>query len=439
MVVRQSSPLAWRPPRGAHSVSAESVPGSGGSMQVRLSEITVAARARLAPLTAEVAGYIVWLVATEALADARSVSAERIGVTAAGEVTLAAGEPEPALDSERELRRLLGDLLALCQSGTPALKRASERAASGDLESLQRELGAALIPINHAASRRALARLYRETDRAREELVAPVVIVEDDDAPGATATVTLPSPGPLPSLLEPDWATPTSGVLQRCDTMPSAPAELVLEPEAELEPSDEAPPPWLAVALCDQPGTAAHARHGESEPPATVGTTLRSAVAAELLEIDVQFARDTERPRPGWPAEWHADSPALPGAELVPAPLAVPPSWNDHELEAAAPETVPDESQRRTPPGLATVARLGELEVSPETIAAREPQTLRVSTPAESGIAARHRSDLGQLLSRFLSDSGSDERITKDLRRSMGLELEAERLSEDERSRAVGS
>jgi hypothetical protein len=129
----------------------------------------------------------------------------------------------------------------------------------------------------------------------------------------------------------------------------------------------------------------------------------------------------------------------LPGAELAPAPVAVAPAWNDHELEAAAPETMPEESQRRTQPGLAAVAWLGAIEVSPDTIAAGEPQTLRVSTPVESGIAARHRSDLGQLLSRFLSDSGSDERITKDLRRSMGLELEAERLSEDEQSRAVGS
>ncbi|MET0411415.1 MAG: hypothetical protein ABW217_08955, partial [Polyangiaceae bacterium] len=303
---------------------------------------------------------------------------------------------------------------------------------------------------NHAASRRALARLYRETDRARVELVAPVVIVEDDDAPRPTATVTLPSPAPVASLLE----TPISGVLQRCDTMPSALGEIVLESETELESPGLAPPPWLTVALCDAPGTAANVVQGESQAPATVSATLRSAVDSELLEIDVQFARDTERPRPGWPREWHADSPALPGVELVPAQramafawnepecapatLAAALEWNDQELEATAPETMPQESHRRTQPGLSAIAWLGEIEVPPHRIGAGEPQTLRVSSPAESGIEARHRSDLGQLLSRFLSDSGSDERITKDLRRSMGLELEAERLSEDERSRAVG-
>lgn len=444
-------------------------------MQVRLSEITVAARARLAPLTAEVAGYIVWLVAAEALAESRCVSAERIGVTGAGEVTLAPGDPESALESERELRRLLGDLLGLCQSRTPALKKACERVASGDLEALQRELGAALIPINHAASRRALARLYRETDRARVELAAPVMIVEDDEAPLATATVTLPSPAPDPSLLESSWETPLSGVLQRCDTQPSAPGELalVIEPEpAEPEPPAEDAPPWLLETLSEEAREAqsvipdasvmqdasliadmseleldasrAQASVNEpvaSEAPATVSTTLRSAVDAELLEIDVQFARDTERPAPGWPSEWHADSPALPGAEPVAPRMAVVLTQQE-PLSAAAEEqeVAPEESLRRTQPGLAAVAWLSDIEVADGAATLREPATLRVSVPAESGVEARHRSDLGQLLSRFLSDSGSDERITKDLRRSMGLELEAERLSvEDERSRAVGS
>lgn len=442
-------------------------------MQVRLSEITVAARARLAPLTAEVAGYIVWLVAAEALAESRCVSAERIGVTVAGEVTLAPGDPESALESERELRRLLGDLLALCQVRTPALKKACERVASGDLEALQRELGAALIPINHAASRRALARLYRETDRARVELAAPVMIVEDDEAPLATATVTLPSPAPDSSLLEASWETPLSAVLQHCDTQPSAPGELALVIEAELaerEPPAEVAPPWLLETLSREAREAASvtpdvsvmldasaiADMGEvdaspaqaslneplaSEAPATVSTTLRSAIDAELLEIDVQFARDTERPAPGWPSEWHADSPALPGAAPVAPRMAVVLTREESPLAAAEElEEAPEESLRRTQPGLAAVAWLSDIEVADGAATMREPQTLRVSVPAESGVEARHRSDLGQLLSRFLSDSGSDERITKDLRRSMGLELEAERLSgEDERSRAVGS
>lgn len=404
-------------------------------MQVRLSEITVAARARLAPLTAEVAGYIVWLVATEALVQSRSVSAERIGVTAAGEVTLAVGEPEPAQDSERELRRLLGDLLSLCQSSTPALKRACERPASGDLEALQRELGAALIPINHAASRRALARLYRETDRARVELIAPVVIVEDDESREPGATVTLPSPGPVASLLEPGWDAPTSAVLQRCDTEPSAPAELADEPE--LDALAAAREVWSGLLPADDSGSIA-SEDGESQAPATVSTTLRSAIDAELLEIDVQFARDTERPRANWPAAWHLDSPASPAARSRPEPELAELAGSEPALAGPGPDTLPAASLERTQTGLSAVAWLAQIEVTGGP-GADDPHTLRVSTPAESGVEERHRSDLGQLLSRFLSDSGSDERITKDLRRSMGLELEAERLSEDERSRAVGS
>jgi hypothetical protein len=426
-------------------------------MQVRLSEIALAARHRLAPLTAEVAGYIVWLVTAEALTASRCVSAERIGVTLLGEVMLAAGEPEPALASERELRRLLGSLLGLCQASTPALRKASERVASGDLEALQAELGAALIPINHAASRRALARLYRETDRARAELVVPVVILDDAPAPSAGESA-LTQPSPLAADadgLEPGWETPLGSVLQRRDLgsgeRPAAlevefsDAALVFEPELRVgAPADDRAPPWIDVTACPEPVEAVADGALRSEPaPARSGTTLRSAVEAELLEIDVQFARDTERPAPGWPSEWRSDTPSPGTAHPETQPSAGNElSWDEPELDAFAaqsPETPPAESHRRTQPGLAPVAWLTDTSVFEAASEARAPsQTLRVTEPAPSGVTDRHRSDLGQLLSRFLSESGSDERITKDLRRMMGLELEAERLSEDEPPRAVG-
>jgi hypothetical protein len=433
-------------------------------MQVRLSEIALAARHRLAPLTAEVAGYIVWLVTAEALAQARSVSAERIGVTAVGDVTLAAGEPAPPIDIERELRSLLGSLLGLCQASTPALKKASDRPALGDLEALQGEIAAALIPINHAASRRALARLYRETDRARAELVVPVVIVEDGpDAlvEGAPARVSDAQPSPALDLgLEPGWETPMSAVLQQGNTelmARSAPAPeveisdaaLVFEPETRSSaPVRDEPPSWIESlgsgepledfdpSLLDSDGSAA-ASGGSN-------TMLRAARDADVLEIDVQFARDTERPAPGWPSEWCSETPAHgavePSATLDSSDAGS--SSGDRELDDAAvlaAETPPVASHRRTQPGLAPLSWLPEIAAPALADTGRQEQTLRVTEPAPSGVADRHRSDLGQLLSRYLSESGSDERITKDLRRAMRLELEAERLSDDAPKRAVGS
>jgi hypothetical protein len=49
----------------------------------------------------------------------------------------------------------------------PALRRASERRDEVGLAALVRELENALIPVNRAAAKRALARLHRETERAR--------------------------------------------------------------------------------------------------------------------------------------------------------------------------------------------------------------------------------------------------------------------------------
>jgi hypothetical protein len=440
-------------------------------MQVRLSEITLAARHRLAPLTAEVAGYIVWLATAEALAEPRAVSAERIGITALGEVTLAAGDVEPALASERELRQLLSCLLGLCRSGTPALLRAAARNAIGDLEALQAELGAALIPINHAASQRALARLYRETDRARAELAGPVVIVEDEpepieDAPtplviiedepaplARTSVLTQPSlelPAPSESL-EPGWDALASSVLQRCDTELCAPPDAAVRDFALAFAADvgaseavaDEPPPWIEVTEWVEPPSS---EVGASEPerasaaPAISGTTLRSAVAAELLEIEVQFARDTERPAPGWPSEWQSTpTPSTIEAPVTHASDEGMQTWGASELGEIAPETSPVASHRRTQPGLAPLTGLAPLAIAELDFERAEgAQTLRVTQSVSSDVMDRHRSDLAELLSRFLSDSGSDERITKELRRLMGLELEAERLSE-EPPRAVGS
>src|SRR6185503_20849507 len=56
-------------------------------------------------------------------------------------------------------------LLDASGSGTPALTAAAKRKPGNGLPALVEELEAALIPVNRAAGRRALARLARETKR----------------------------------------------------------------------------------------------------------------------------------------------------------------------------------------------------------------------------------------------------------------------------------
>src|SRR5690606_11480593 len=86
-----------------------------------------------------------------------------------GGVRLLAGEPASDSEAERQLRALLAELLQAASSLTPALVRASRQVPLSGLAGFVAELESALIPVNRAAGRRALARLARETSRAREQ------------------------------------------------------------------------------------------------------------------------------------------------------------------------------------------------------------------------------------------------------------------------------
>ncbi len=68
-------------------------------------------------------------------------------------------------DAEGSIRAILTRLLEASGSQTPALASAARRRPSAGLGTLVEELEAALIPVNRAAGRRALARLAREVKR----------------------------------------------------------------------------------------------------------------------------------------------------------------------------------------------------------------------------------------------------------------------------------
>ncbi len=166
-------------------------------MTVSLLEIIAAARARLAPLAAESAGYLVLGVADHVASAPRVTGPEWVELSSDGLVRLARGEaseaPEGGPSPERSLRRLLAQTLEVSSSVGPALRRAAERADDVGLATLVRELETALIPVNRAAARRALSRLYRETARVRDAgklellLLAPAAAYAELPAPPAAA------------------------------------------------------------------------------------------------------------------------------------------------------------------------------------------------------------------------------------------------------------
>ncbi len=138
-------------------------------MTVSLLEILAAARTHAAPLAAESAGYLMLGVADHLALAPRGVIADEIELSPDGSVRLRAHRAGAnGASPEVAVRRLLGRTLEVASAAGPALRRAAERCDEAGLPGLVRELETALIPVNRSAAKRALTRLHRETQRARD-------------------------------------------------------------------------------------------------------------------------------------------------------------------------------------------------------------------------------------------------------------------------------
>ncbi len=135
-------------------------------MTVTLLDVLAAGRARQASVVAETAGSVVLALADQVARLPRRLSAAAIELLPEGGLRLDGGEATSEAASELALRRLLRCLLDLTRGTAPSLSRVSARPVRGNLPALVHELEVALVPVNRAAGRRALARLHRETLRA---------------------------------------------------------------------------------------------------------------------------------------------------------------------------------------------------------------------------------------------------------------------------------
>jgi len=298
-------------------------------MTVSLAEVALAAHARQAPLPAESAGYLVLAVADQVALAARAVRKEAIELNEDGSVRLAAGEPATESQAEQQLRSLLAELLHSASSLTPALVRVSSRPPLADLKALVSELEAALIPVNRAAARRALARLSRETARAREQ--------------GRLTGV--PEPPPPPAHHEPE------GIAIEVDVE----VEPTPEPLAETRPEPLArraslPPPLPASTPSDLPG-----------PTPRLGTLV-----APSVRVEPQDPGDVTDPMPSV----EEASPAAPELEALPEPAVVlksivqtlPLPLPEPEIQASPePEPEPDPVPRIPRPREPKRSELGSL------------------------------------------------------------------------------
>jgi hypothetical protein len=325
----------------------------GTAMDISLDRVIEAARRRLAAVTPEVAGYIV-LRATRALEPGRlEVSTASVLLTESGEVLVRPGSAASEPEVEGALRGLLARLLELSTSPAPAITAVAAAAANSGLTAFTEELSAALIPLNHAAAGRALARLYRETYRA-EGLAAALELEASPAGAGRLDEALLAAQAP-PSVVE---APPSSA----SEAVTPAPAPLA----AEAASWPEAPPIQAVAPLQAMP-------------------LERSDDPLRELDIDVDLEPEPELQQP---VAWGAAAGVEPLLADIPEPLLVD-----------IPEPLLMDVDE---PLLAGASELRPLPRAP---------------------AAACRSDVQQLLQRFLPDARSDERMARTLLAMLDLDV----------------
>src|ERR1700722_18657799 len=117
------------------------------------------------PLAPELAGYLALEIAEGADEAGGGVDPRSVYIAEEGTVALVKRREPMSGDAEASIRAMLSRLLEASGSKTAALTAAARRRSTGSLRALSEELEAALIPVNRAAGRRALARLAREVKR----------------------------------------------------------------------------------------------------------------------------------------------------------------------------------------------------------------------------------------------------------------------------------
>lgn len=138
---------------------------------VTLQEVLSAASIRAASLVPETSGYLALAVADASARLPFRLDDGLVTLTTEGTVKVARGNViVPPRESAARVRDVLARLIGQSIGSAPALASASRPRPESDegVDAFIQELETALVPVNRAAARRALARLARETVRARD-------------------------------------------------------------------------------------------------------------------------------------------------------------------------------------------------------------------------------------------------------------------------------
>lgn len=177
---------------------------------VTLEDVFTVVEAKRVPLAPELAGYLTLEIADGTDAGSGDVDPKTVFISEEGTVALVRPKKDAVSgDAEASVRALLTKLLDASGSGTPALTTAARRKPGNGLPALVEELEAALIPVNRAAGRRALARLAREAKRVLLGVGRNASVPSVHNRPDAAARGAAAAPHARPALRKRDDDRPS--------------------------------------------------------------------------------------------------------------------------------------------------------------------------------------------------------------------------------------
>jgi hypothetical protein len=311
---------------------------------VSLLQIRSAVHAGLALMSPETAGYLTLAIGHTLLSQPTGIDEEKLMLSIEGDVVSYGTHRASVQGTESSLRHLLSAMLASVSNPTPALLAVACSSTSAGLSGLIQELEQALIPINHSAARRALARLARESLRAVE-------LIEGDS---------LPAVSPLGQAL-----------VETQEQLPESDATNFAVIEADGDSSHPVPVAWEGTPSLSEPSdqllTIPLPSQEESQPPPNEYTLSPVQAIAEDDQTEVQapvFEPSRSAPVARVVNGNHHPS-TLPATNLVPANL-VPAHFSSLQAAMRGSVPVPDQELDQLIQRFETTMQRDELQATRE-------------------------------------------------------------------------
>jgi hypothetical protein len=281
------------------------VSGAGAlEASVTLDEVFAVVATKRVPLAPELAGYLVLEMAEHADPGGGDVDPKSVFIGEEGSVALVKARREAPIEgSEASVRATLARLLEASGTQTPALAAVARRKSGAGLLALAEEIEAALIPVNRAAGKRALARLAREVKRVTLGVGRNALPSVGDAAPSSRRASSPSSPAHPAAREAPAPAPASPGGFSKEEEPTTTRSHVPDELLRKATPADSSEMPTV-----------------QFEPPASRPPTPSQADVDHLLD---QFHVS------GGGEHQHArDLKAMAGLEPTPPPPASGGAWN---------------------------------------------------------------------------------------------------------------